>query len=697
MGNAQGYAVHNTSLNSEFEEYAPTFYQDGVVFCSNRRSSGLMTVVDSSNQFTTHLYHASFARKGFKSANLIEGLTSFVNEGPACFSADGQVIFFTSNVDRKKFKKKQNRLGIFISEKTNTAWTDPLPLEFNTTDNSFDIAHPALSADGTKLFFSSNMEGGYGATDIYVSELKNGIWQEPKNLGSGVNSAGHELFPTIGRTGKLYFSSNGRKDSEGLDIYYTMLDARAQWSPPAKMFEPLNSKGDDYSMIMDESGESGYFASNRLGNDNVHAFEFIYPAFDECAPTEKPNFCYHLEETEIQQVDTLPFIYYWDFGDGETAEGLVADHCFPDFGKYDISLNVHDTITDLQYAKVSQTTLWIERINRPYISAPDTVRVGELIAFNSAETDMDLFDVDEFFWDLGDGKKARGVEADYAYTDVGTYRVSLGALSIPTYFGVEKTCAYKDIVVINDSLYQPVERQEIAMLSMQMGGELENPYLAEGQPVLGPTKFFVEFEQSDTQIPLNDFYFEKVQYEITERFMEEDSAYHYSVGEAEEFTKLYGIYRELLDSGYTNSMVLEKEIEQFDGEILKRGNYVPKEVREEMNRRIESFSDIRFATNSFEIQGASYKNLDYIVEIMQSESMFDLKINAFTDNTGSDDFNLKLSENRARAVADYLISQGIASERLSAQGFGNTQPKVENNTERGRSINRRVEFVIEFY
>lgn len=71
-----------------------------------------------------------------------------------------------------------------------------------------------------------------------------------------------------------------------------------------------------------------------------------------------------------------------------------------------------------------------------------------------------------------------------------------------------------------------------------------------------------------------------------------------------------------------------------------------------------------------------------------------VEVGGHTDNVGSDEANLKLSHDRAKSVRDYMVKAGIASERLQAKGYGETQPVADNETEDGRKANRRTEFVI---
>lgn len=95
-----------------------------------------------------------------------------------------------------------------------------------------------------------------------------------------------------------------------------------------------------------------------------------------------------------------------------------------------------------------------------------------------------------------------------------------------------------------------------------------------------------------------------------------------------------------------------------------------------------------------DLKPESYYELDQIIKILNDNPQYKLEISGHTDNIGTDEFNMSLSQNRAAAVVNYLISKGINKNRLIAKGYGKTQPVADNSTEIGRQKNRRVEFKI---
>ena len=112
------------------------------------------------------------------------------------------------------------KLEIYRSVKIGDLWTTPKALEFNSSE--YDEAHPSISYNGDRLYFSSNREGGFGGMDLYYSDFVNGKWTEPVNLGEKINTPGNDVFPNIHKDGTLYFASNGRLGFGGLDMYQVL-------------------------------------------------------------------------------------------------------------------------------------------------------------------------------------------------------------------------------------------------------------------------------------------------------------------------------------------------------------------------------------------------------------------------------------------------------------------------------------------
>ena len=205
-------------------------------------------------------------------------LNSRYNEGPATFSRDGAWIIFTRN-DQNEVRGRKNaegssKLKLYTARQQNGAWTNVAPLPFN--NDEYSVGHPTLSRDEHLLYFASDMPGGYGGTDLYVSRYENGKWGRPINLGEDINTKGNELFPFVDDGGNLYFSTNGRKGLGELDLFFaslTTLDTGLVVQSVEHLDAPFNSPKDDFGLITDVNRRGGYFSSNRReGNDDIYRF-----------------------------------------------------------------------------------------------------------------------------------------------------------------------------------------------------------------------------------------------------------------------------------------------------------------------------------------------------------------------------------------------------------------------------------------
>jgi outer membrane protein OmpA-like peptidoglycan-associated protein len=109
---------------------------------------------------------------------------------------------------------------------------------------------------------------------------------------------------------------------------------------------------------------------------------------------------------------------------------------------------------------------------------------------------------------------------------------------------------------------------------------------------------------------------------------------------------------------------------------------------------ISTFSNIQFATNSFELPSAGFIELDKLLQVLTENPSLKVEISGHTDNIGKVEDNLKLSTNRAKSIVDYLVSKGISIDRMSYKGHGSSQPVADNSTEAGRAKNRRTTFTV---
>jgi outer membrane protein OmpA-like peptidoglycan-associated protein len=194
------------------------------------------------------------------------GLSGEYNFGSISFTADGKEAFFTRNQTNAKGVK---RLEIWTTRRVGQSFTAPIKLFFNKP--AFSYFHPAITADGSRLFFVSDEPGGIGGTDIYmVNRKEDGGWDGTSNVGGFINTPGNELFPTF-YEGDLYFSSNGHEGLGGLDIFKFSFD-NDPYPVPKNLGRPINSEQDDLGFSIRD--KKGYFSSNRYGSDDIFSYNY---------------------------------------------------------------------------------------------------------------------------------------------------------------------------------------------------------------------------------------------------------------------------------------------------------------------------------------------------------------------------------------------------------------------------------------
>jgi len=162
---------------------------------------------------------------------------------------------------------------LFFAEKIDSKWSESISFALN--NENYSIQYPFLTNNGKKIYFSSNMPGGFGGMDLYYADFIKDAWSKPINLGKEINTSQNEGHPFVYGS-ILYFSSDGHPGLGGLDLFHVNLDQK-----PLEVINagyPVNTFHDDFNLILDESGTAGYFCSNRehalYGGDDIYSIQF---------------------------------------------------------------------------------------------------------------------------------------------------------------------------------------------------------------------------------------------------------------------------------------------------------------------------------------------------------------------------------------------------------------------------------------
>lgn len=305
---------------SDYNDWAPRFVGDDttkIVFTTSRFAEGDDGDKDPwTNQAFSDFYTVFQDRNGNWNSlpepwDKTGRINTNVNEGEACFSPDGNTVYFSrfdivdnetshgriymatrkpEELDKKKGKKTQSKnkkqkhsnmtpwgmaqnIAEAVAEGNEVKpgeWNEPTVIYLG--DTAYNYLYPAISSDGLTLYFSSDMPGGFGDYDLWKATRKSVAddFGRPVNLTSIVNTRGKEVFPVLRNDSLMYFSSDGHPGVGGYDLFKSSLRANGKWTTPENLGIPINSSHDEMSIIFYPDAtnptnivERGYFSSNR--------------------------------------------------------------------------------------------------------------------------------------------------------------------------------------------------------------------------------------------------------------------------------------------------------------------------------------------------------------------------------------------------------------------------------------------------
>lgn len=268
------YVANKTKIDFAGFSAGVTYYKGRSVILS-APGTGAEAIKDSRGYKVTRLYNAVFTGDG-TSGRLIpfaDELADKYHIGAVTFTSDYKRIYYTRTILKKD---GTSILKLMTAEEEGGKWGHIEELNINSED--YSCAHPCLYRDSL-LFFVSDMPGGFGGKDIYMTEVQGAECGEIRNLGEQINTMFDELFPFMAKDGKLYFASNGHIGLGGLDVFVSQLSPEGAWSDPQNMGRPINSSMDDFALVFrDESCKDGYVSSNRGGtgyNDFLFALRLL--------------------------------------------------------------------------------------------------------------------------------------------------------------------------------------------------------------------------------------------------------------------------------------------------------------------------------------------------------------------------------------------------------------------------------------
>ncbi len=308
-------------FNRGTSSFAPMYYlgNNKLIFTSSRKGGVVTDPEKQDSRYFCDLYQTTLDDTIWqRPINFGRPVNTSLHEGAGVFTPD-EVMLFTRWSDNFR-----NEAYIYMARTVEGKFFEAMKLATNINVPGYRTQQPFVSADGTKLFFSSNRPGGRGGFDLWMSPInENGFIGDPQNLGAAINTGGDEVTPfyhNISNT--LYFSSNGLSGLGGLDVFKSSLNVDDSiYGLPKNLNTPINSPKDDAYFIMEKLGTKGFFASDRVDCSGGHCYK-IYEFLNEPI-----RFSLEGIVTDNETGDPIPnaLVTIKDVHDGEEPFFIITD------------------------------------------------------------------------------------------------------------------------------------------------------------------------------------------------------------------------------------------------------------------------------------------------------------------------------------------------------------------------------------
>jgi outer membrane protein OmpA-like peptidoglycan-associated protein len=286
QGDSLDYLIYNLPFNTDGYDFGTCINKNKFYYTSTGSKEQKNVKTDKFlNEPFMNIYEAQMIDSNNLNANatvLNTGINTKYHEGPICFWPFSNTVFFTRNdynPDKKGIRKigfddnKIINLKIYQSTINDNIWSNTTELPFNSKD--YSCGHPTIDTKNKIMYFTSDMPGGYGGTDIWMSKFDGKTWETPINMGSKINTEGNEMFPFFHAYRVLYFSSDGLPGLGGLDIFSADISDNNTPSNITNVGSSLNSSKDDFGFLISDDLVKGYLSSNRdggKGDDDIYKF-----------------------------------------------------------------------------------------------------------------------------------------------------------------------------------------------------------------------------------------------------------------------------------------------------------------------------------------------------------------------------------------------------------------------------------------
>ena len=654
-----------SSVNSSYDEINPVLSPDGktLFFVRVNHPENNFGDYDSEDIWYSDKINDSTWSKAVRLPDLNIGRYNAV----LSLSADGNSMLLNGIYNRKGNSWKKR--GLSVSTKTNGTWATPRKLKVKklSKKNRGMKSSGMMSADGQFIILSYSKAYHGEKTNLFVSSKKeNGKWRKPKKM-KALNSKRNEDTPFLSSDNKtLYFSSN-RADKNKYDIYKaqrTGVDWKS-WTRPAVLSDTINSEQWEAYFKTNTKGSWAYFASTNksLGKSDIYRIKL----FEENPYVIVSGLVVNSKNKLPLTGKTITVKINNEIVDAVKVNSDSATyHIRLPLGKqYALSAVVPNFVSSVSQLDVKGVReLTRRKLDLQVTPLPYVLLKGKLLVQNS-ETAIPSFSNPKVWINNA------LIDSATIDTNLGTYELKVlhGAIydirveavkhnAVPQKLDLSNVDEYKEI---NLDLYVTEEKMAIVsgrILDKKTGNPLVKPAKAKVN-VEGMTSVLAEIDT------LTGSYVLKLP--LQANFTISASAPDY-----------YPVYEAIDLSNATASIKITKDL------VI-----VPIEVGQSIR-----LNNIFFDPGKSILKKESFPELDRVTEFLINSADIKIEIGGHTDNAGKAASNLKLSQNRAQSVADYIVKKGISKARVVAKGYGLTKPVASNKTKEGKAQNRRVEFTV---
>ncbi|CCB68564.1 OmpA family protein [Flavobacterium branchiophilum] len=269
----KSFDVQKLDFNSEAADFAAVLTQNDQVYFVSASNKSRRTDGWNKEAFLDIYRTQRNADGSYTKPEPVTELNTKWHDGPVSISADGTTMYFAKDShDENSFEKdkslnaKFGQVNLYKANNENGKWSNISAVPFNST--AYSNSSSSLSKDGKTLYFTSNMPGSKGDSDIWKVAIKpDGSYGTPENMGPNVNTEGKEQFPFVSDDNILYFASNGRQGFGGLDVFQIDLNNPG---PAVNLGKPVNTEKDDFALTFHVQKNTGFLSSNRSGNDDIY-------------------------------------------------------------------------------------------------------------------------------------------------------------------------------------------------------------------------------------------------------------------------------------------------------------------------------------------------------------------------------------------------------------------------------------------